>query len=148
MHDTDRKSLPQIHIILGSSNVAKRMGVCLSVSQIGEPFAEQTKMDWLIMSSSRENDWLNAGFTKTSVNDYGKLCDTDVLGSQESHYKHDYYFIEKGKKGWYGEALVLQEGNLPVENNKNDSLGRCKSLVKNLKRESEIHKAYDTVIQE
>ena len=76
------------------------------------------------------------------------MCDTDVLASKESHYKHDYYVIEKGKKGWYGEALVLQEGNLPVKNNKNDSLGRCKSLVKNLKRESEIHKAYDTVIQE
>ena len=111
MHDTDRKSLLQIHIILGTSNFAKRMGVCLSVSQIGEPFAEQTKMDWLIMSSSRENDWLNAGFTKTSVNDYGKLCDTDVLGSKESHYKHDYYVIEKEKKRlvWRGVSFARRK---------------------------------------
>ena len=26
------------------------------------------------------------------------MCDTDVLASKESHYKHDYYVIEKGKK--------------------------------------------------
>lgn len=37
------------------------------------------------MSSGRESDLMNARFTKTSVNDDEKLCDTDVLGSKESH---------------------------------------------------------------
>ena len=44
--------------------------------------------------------------------------------------------------------LVLEEEDLPLGNNKNDSLGRRKSLVRDLKRESEVHKAYDTKIHE
>ena len=50
------------------------------------------------MSSGRESDLMNARFTKTSVNDYEKLCDTDVLGSKEIHYKHDDYVNEKGQR--------------------------------------------------
>ena len=50
------------------------------------------------MSSRRESDIVSVLFTKTSVNDYEKLCDTDVLGLKESHYKHDDYVYEKFKK--------------------------------------------------
>ena len=74
------------------------MGTCPRVGQIGEPFAEKTKMGWVIVSSGRESDIVSALFTKTSVNDYEKLCDTDVLGLKESHYKHDDYVYEKFKK--------------------------------------------------
>ena len=28
-------------------------------------------------------------FTKTSINDYAKLCDTDIMGLTDRHYKHD-----------------------------------------------------------
>ena len=74
------------------------MGTCPRTGQIGEPFAEQTKMDWVIMSPGRESDIVSALLTKTSVNNYEKLCDTDVLGLKESHYKHDDYVYEKFKK--------------------------------------------------
>lgn len=43
---------------------------------------------------------------------------------------------------------VWKEVNLPFGNNENRSLGRLKSLVKNLKRDTEIHEAFHTVIQE
>ena len=55
-------------------------------------------MDWVIMSPGRESDIMSALLTKTSVNNYEKLCDTDVLGLKESHYKHDNYVYEKFKK--------------------------------------------------
>ena len=89
------------------------------------------------------------------MNDYEKLCDTNVLGLKESHYKHGEDVYEKFKKQLKGAkkvgietGLVWKEGNLPLGNNKNGSLGRLKRLVRNLKRDSEIHKTYDTVIQE
>ena len=123
------------------------------VSQIVEPFTEQTKIGWVIMSPGRKSDIMGALFTKTSVSDYENLCDTDVLILKESHYKHDDHVYEKvkkqlkrGKEGWYETGLVWKEGDLPLNNNKNGSLGRLKSLVRNLKRDTEIYKAYDTVI--
>ena len=45
-------------------------------------------------------------------------------------------------------SFVWNEGKLPLGNNKNRSLGRVKSPVRNLKRESEIHKVYNIVIQD
>ena len=50
------------------------------------------------MSPGRESDIMSALLTKTSANNYEKLCDTDVLGLKESHYKHDNYVYEKFKK--------------------------------------------------
>ena len=65
-------------------------------------------------------------------------------------YKHDDYlyekFIKRDEEGWYEPGLVWKEGNLPLGNNKNGSLERLKSLVRNLKRDSEIYNACDTVI--
>ena len=68
-----------------------------------------------------------------------------------SHYKHDDYVYEKFKEhlkryeeGWYETGLVWKQGNLPLGDIKNGSLGRLKSLAWNLKRDSDLHKAYDT----
>ena len=99
MYDTDTKNLLPIHIILGASDFAKiKMGICPRVGQIRETFAEQTKMGWVIMSPGRESDIVSALFTKTSVNNYEKLCDTNVLRLKESHYKHDDYVYENFNK--------------------------------------------------
>ena len=61
------------------------METCLSVGQVGEPFAEETKMGCIIMSPGKESDIASALFTKTYANNYEKLCDTDVLGLKDSH---------------------------------------------------------------
>ena len=144
MHDTNTKYLVPIYIILGASDFAKiKMGAYAWVDDISEPFAEQTKMGWVIMSPGREIDTVSALFTKTSVNDNGKLFDTDALGLEQSHYKHDGHiykkFIKRDDKGWYETGLVWKYGDLPFGNNKNGSLGRLKSWVRNLRRDSEIH---------
>ena len=64
------------------------------------------------MSPGRESDIVSALFTKTSVNDYEKLGDTDVLVLKESHYKHDYVH-EKFKKQrslvWNGVSLEKEK---------------------------------------
>ena len=85
------------------------------------------------MAPGRESDIGRALFTKTSVTDYEKLCDADVLGLKESDYKHDDDVYEKFKKqlkrnkeGWYETGLVWKEGNLPLDNNTNGSLGRLR----------------------
>ena len=69
-------------------------------------------------------------------------CNSHVLGLKEGHYKHDDHVYKKFKKqlkrdeeGWYETRLVWKEGNLPLGNNKNGSLGRLTSLVRNLKRD-------------
>ena len=50
MHHSDTNKLLPIHIILGASDFAiLKMRTCLRVGQIGEPFAKQTKMGWVIM---------------------------------------------------------------------------------------------------
>ena len=142
-----RKSFP-IPIILRASNfVTVKIWTCPRVGQIDESFAEQGKMGWVVMSTGTESDIVSALFTKTSVNDYEKLCNTDVLGLKESHYKHDNYIYEKFKKqlkrdkeGSYETGLIWKEGNLLLGNNKNRSLGRLKSLLRNLKQNSELHK--------
>ena len=75
-----------IYIIQVASDFAKiKMETCPGVGQIGEPFVKQTKLGPVIMSRGRESDIVSALFTKTSVNDCEKLCDTDVLELKESH---------------------------------------------------------------
>ena len=82
-----QKNLLLIHVTLGANDFAKiKMGTCPSVGQISEPFAKQTKIGSIIMSLGRESAIVSALFTKTSVNDYNKLYDADVLGLKDSHY--------------------------------------------------------------
>ena len=65
MHDTDTKNLLPIHIILGARDFTKiKMEICPRVGQIGEPFAEQTKMGWVVVSPGREKDIASALLTK------------------------------------------------------------------------------------
>ena len=67
MHDTDTKNQLPIHVILGTNDFAKiKMGTHPRVGQIGEPFAEQAKMVWVIMSPGRESVRVCVLFTKTS----------------------------------------------------------------------------------
>ena len=86
------------------------------VGHMGKPFAEQTKMGWFITLPVSDNDIVSILFTKTPVNEYEKLCDTDVLGIKEFYYKHYDYVCEKFQKGlkrdeegWYEVSLVRRK---------------------------------------
>ena len=74
MHDTDIKNILSIHVILIASDFAKKkMETYFRVVQIGENFAEQTKMGWVVKSPGRQSDTVKAVFTKTSAYGYKKL---------------------------------------------------------------------------
>ena len=125
------------------------------VGKIGEPFAEFTKMGWVMMSPGRESDVVSALYTQTSVSDYEKLCSTDSLGLEESQYNHDEFVFEKFKKqlsrskeGWYETGFIWRENNISLRDNKCGSLGRLKSLLKHLGQKQEVREAYDSVIKD
>ena len=86
------------------------------VGKIGKTFAKLSKMGWIMMSPDRESDVVNALYTQTSVSDYKKLCGTDILGLEESHYNYDKFVFEKFEKqlnrikeGWYRKGLIWRE---------------------------------------
>ena len=111
-----------------------------------------------------ESNIVSVLFTITSANNCEKLSDPDVLGLKESHYKHDYsaqkmkffikdFFSKCDQIRSFLRRLVwnrvsLGRRNKPLGNDQNGSLGRLKSLVKNLKQNLEIDIASDIGIQE
>ena len=156
MNEGDTKPELPIHVILGASNYAKiKMRKCPRVGKISEPIAEQTKMGCVIMSPGRESDLVSSLYTKTSVSDFNRSCDIDVLGVEENHLSHDENVykkfkqqLERNEAGWYETGLVWTENKVPLNNNKSGSLGRLKSLLKQLEQNPEIFKAYDQVISD
>ena len=99
VNDTDEKEQLPVHIVLGASDFAKiKIEKSPQVGKIGEPFSELTEMGWVMMSPSRESDVVSALYTQTSINDYEKLCGTDILGLEENHYNHDEFVLDKFKK--------------------------------------------------
>ena len=116
-----------------------KMRKCPRVGKINESIAEQTKMGWVIMSPGRESELVTSLYTRTSVNDFNRLCDIDVLGVEENHLSHDENVykkfkqqLERNEAGWYETGLVWTENKVPLNNNKSGSLGRLKSLLKQL----------------
>ena len=101
MNDTDEKEQLPVHIILGASDFAKiKMKKRPRVGKICEPFAELTKIRWVMMSPGRESDAVSALYTQPSVSDYEKLCGTDILGLEGNHYNHDEFVFEKFRNNW------------------------------------------------
>ena len=56
--------------------------------------------------------------------------------------------MNRSKEGWYETGIIWRENNIPLENNKCWSLGRLKSLLKNLDQKQEVREAYDSVIKD
>ena len=56
--------------------------------------------------------------------------------------------LNRSKEGWYETGLIWRENNIPLENNKCGSLGRLKSLLKNLDQKQEVCEACDSVIKD
>ena len=117
-------------------------------------------MGWVIMSPGREIELVSSLYTRTSVSDFDRLCDVDVLevnhlSHHENHlshhenvYKKFKQQLERNEEGWYGKGLVWTENKVPLNNNKSGSLGCLKSLLKRLEQNPELFKAYDQIITE
>ena len=74
------------------------MQKCRRVGKINEPIAGQSKISWAIMSPGRESDLVSSLYTKTSVSDFERLCDIDVLGVEKNHLSHDENVFKKIKE--------------------------------------------------
>ena len=99
MNERDTKSELAIHAILGASDYVKmKMQKCPRVGKIDEPIAEQAKMGWVIMSPGTETDLVSSLYTRTSISDFDRLCDIDVLGVEENHLCHDENVYKKFKQ--------------------------------------------------
>ena len=99
MNERDTKSELAIHAILGESDYVKiKMQRCPRVGKIDEPIAEQTNMDWLIMSPGTESDLVSSLYTRTSISDFDRLCDIDVLVVEWNHLYHDENVYKKFKQ--------------------------------------------------
>ena len=80
MDERDTKPELPIHVILGASDYMKiKMQKCPRVSKMNEPIAEQTKIGWVIMHPGRESDLVSSLYARTSVGDFDRLSDVDVL---------------------------------------------------------------------
>ena len=114
MNERDTKPELPIHVILGASDYMKiKRKKCPRVGKINEPIEKQTRMGWVIMSPSRKIDLVSSLYTRTSVSDFDRLCDIDVLGVKESHlsddenvYKKFEQHFERNEGGWYETGLV------------------------------------------
>ena len=53
--------------------------------------------------------------------------------------------LNRSNEGWYETGLIWSENNKPLGNNKCGSLGRLKSLLKNLDQKQEVRESYDTI---
>lgn len=81
MADVDENPQLPVHLFLGASEYAKiKTATKPRVGQLGETVAELTKFGWILMSPGTEDDLTKTLFKKSSVNDYRKLCNLDVLG--------------------------------------------------------------------
>ena len=44
-------------------------------------------MGWVIMSLTRESNLISSLYTRTSVSEFGRLCNIDILGEKENQLK-------------------------------------------------------------
>ena len=126
MNERDTKPELPIHVILGASDYMKiKRKKCPRVGKINEPIEKQTRMGWVIMSPSRKIDLVSSLYTRTSVSDFDRLCDIDVLAVEGNHLSHDENVykkfkqeLERNKGDWYTTGLVWTENKVPLNNNK------------------------------
>ena len=141
--------------MLGASEYARIKTKCgQKVGLPGEPVAEKTTLGWTIMSHGRETDSSKMLLTQTSTVDYEELCRLDVLGLEDTaEYDQNTVYAEfkeqltRDPSGWYETGLPWKGNHPDPPSNKQGSLNRLRSLLRKLKRTSNIEK-YNEIIQE
>ncbi len=156
MEDTDEKEELPIHLILGASDYAKiRTATQPRVGKVGEPVGEFTRFGWTIMSPGTDNDDLTEMlFTKTSMHDYQKLCDLDVLGLQkplneeQSIYEDFKEQLSQSEEGWYETGLLWKPEMDHLPSNERGSQARLAKLVKRLEKKPDLLKQYHEITKD
>jgi hypothetical protein len=155
MADVDEKPQLPIHLILGASEYAKvKTATKTQVGQPGEPVAELTKFGSTLLSPGTEDDLTKTLFAKSSVEDYRKLCDLDVLGleNQLDGYEtvcQDFKDqLTQSPEGWYKTGLLWKPNTDSLPSNKAGSLARLDKLVLKLDKKPELFQRYREIIKE
>ena len=155
MADVDDKPQLPIHLILGASEYAKiKTATKPRVGQPGEPVAELTKFGWTLLSPGSEDDLTKTLFAKSSVQDYHKLCDLDVLGLEtqldgdETIYQDFKDQLTQSPEGWCETGLLWKPGVDGIPNNKAGSLARLSKLVQRLEKKPQLFEQYREIIKE
>ena len=141
MNENSKKFNLPIHAILGACDYAKiKTNKSPPVGDLGQPFAENTKVGWVLMSPGREYDVTNALFAQTFT-DYDRLCSLDVLGVEDRANEMNDLTLERferqldyNEEGYYETGLIWKEQDMELGNNKRASVGRLNSLLKYLKQ--------------
>ena len=98
MNGNDSKPELPIHMILGVSDYARvKVPEMPRVGSPGEPVAELARFGWVIMSPGNEIDLNNLMLSRTSIDDYEKLCNLNVLGVQDIPKTHEDMLIPTSK---------------------------------------------------
>ena len=80
MNDNDTEPELPIHMILGASDYAKiKVPEMKRAGSPGEKVTELTRFELVIMSPGTEIDLNNLMLSRTSIDDYEKLCNLDAL---------------------------------------------------------------------
>ena len=98
MNGNDSKPELPIHMTLGASDYARvKVLEMPRVGSPGEPVAELVLFGWFIMSPENEIDLNNLMLSRTSIDDYEKLCNLNVLGVQDIPKTHEDMLIPTSK---------------------------------------------------
>ena len=156
MMDTETKSELPIHLVLGASEYSRiKTPTKPRIGELGDPVAEYTRFGWTIISPGAEVNLANLYLTRSTSEDYDRLCRLDVLGiehspagDQQSVYEDFKDQLSRSEEGWYETGLLWKVGHPPLPTNKKGSLGRLLTLLRRLKRQPTLYEDYHGVIQE
>ena len=154
--DQDQKEQLPIHIILGASDYAKIKTDCRPrIGKLGEPVGEFTKLGWTLISAGAEINTTVMFFAKSSLLDYKKLCNLDVLGLEASKdisdglvYSDFKEQLTKTEQGYYETGLLWKTDAPKLPDNKQGSLARLDKLAQRLNRQPELFEQYDEIIKD
>ena len=154
MDEFQTKAVLPTHVILEASDLTKiKIKEAPRIGKIGDPIAELTKLEWIIISPGEESTYSKLLLKISAFKNYEELCSLDVLAISEKEDINNESVLNKSqkstiRKGGYCETwLIWKEGNYKLEDNKAGSLGRLNNLLKNHKQESNKLKEYDDIIK-
>ena len=156
MADVDGKPQLPVHLNLRCKRVRKDQNCneAACVGRPGEPVAELTKFGWTLMSPGTEDHLTKTLFTKSSVEDYRKLCDMDVLGLDNqlegdgAVYQDFKEQLTQSPERWYVTRLSWKPNTDRLRSNKAGSIARLGKLVQKLERKPELFQQYREIIKE
>ena len=154
MKNNDTKPKLPIHMILGASDYARiKVSEVPKVGSPGEPVAELTRFEWFIMTPGNEIDLNNLMLSRTSTDDYEKLCNLDVLGVQDIPKTHEDMVhinfkeqLKQSEAGWYETGLMWKQGKENLQNNETRSLRRLQNVIVKLQKSPDLLETYDNII--